>query len=111
MDKTLVDLGVKMIQAQERRNLLLELDRLDFSTNSTRNLDKSIEAELRSMTLEEMGISLSKTAMQAKVTDAKREVRQTTREYNTMLCSSCRHLLLKVYLGTKKIIVVFVTHI
>ena len=56
-----------MVQAQERRNLLLEFDRLKLTTNNTRNLDDRINTDLRNMTLNEMGISICKTAMQAKI--------------------------------------------
>ena len=77
-----MELGLEMVRAQERRNLLIELDRLDMTTNSTRNMDNRLSAELRNMTLDEMGISISKTAMTAKITDAKREVKTKTRMYN-----------------------------
>ena len=81
-DKTLAGLGVEMLKAQERRNLLLELDKILLMTNSVRGLDDRLSVELRCLSLDEMGLSVSRTAMMAKITDAKREVKIKTRDYN-----------------------------
>ena len=82
-DKTLVQLGISMIQSQERRNLISNLERQNLCTNSTRTLDDRLRGELRGgIDLEEMGLSLSKTAMLAKLKDAKKDVTMTTRLYN-----------------------------
>ena len=81
-DKSLMETGLKMIRAQETRNLMQLLLRQNLTTNATKNYDKSITKELKSnLNIVREGLSLNKAAMMIKLKDAKREVRTTTNNF------------------------------
>ena len=79
-DADLIRAGKKLVQAQETRNLFRELDKNGLSTRSTRIYDDRLSGELKSgLDYKREGLFLSKTAMDIKLRDANRAVRQTNR--------------------------------
>ena len=90
-DTYLIKRGLEMIHAQETRNLFRDLEKRNMVAETIRQLDNKLERGMKSgmkITRDNKkgggkggGLSLCKSAMMLKLKDARRLVRQKTREY------------------------------